>query len=111
MDDNVDRAPAEPAQTTRHTSLEGDAARDERMLKALIDQSATGLAIMECDFKYVRVNAAFAQHLGAVVGRFRGPTTLTPEVIVPTRSGWLTGGKPHRSSAHQRPPRRQRVDQ
>jgi len=44
MDDAVDRAPAEPAQTTRHTSLEGHGARDDRMLKALFDQSATGFA-------------------------------------------------------------------
>ena len=74
MDDTVERAPAEPAKTTRHTSLEGHAARDERMLKALSDQSATGFAILDRDFKYVRVNAAFAQQLGAVVGRFPGST-------------------------------------
>jgi diguanylate cyclase (GGDEF)-like protein/PAS domain S-box-containing protein len=40
MDDTVDRAPAEPAQTPRQVSLEGEA-RDERLLKALFDQSAT----------------------------------------------------------------------
>ena len=44
------------------------------MLKALSDQSAIGFAILDRDFKYVRVNAAFAQQLGAVVGRFPGST-------------------------------------
>jgi diguanylate cyclase (GGDEF)-like protein/PAS domain S-box-containing protein len=72
MDDVVDRASAERAQTTRHASLEGHAARDERMLKALFDQSATGFAILDRDFKYVRVNAAFAQQFGDVASQFTG---------------------------------------
>jgi diguanylate cyclase (GGDEF)-like protein/PAS domain S-box-containing protein len=44
------------------------------MLKAFFDQSAAAFAILDRDFRYVRVNAAFAQQFGAVAGRFPGTT-------------------------------------